>query len=84
MRSGEQRTSRAPADGFWMAPEMPGLELQQATYTRWTFPKHSHDVFSLCAYDAGAEALHLQGKKVVASAGSLLTVAPGEMQEGHT
>lgn len=66
-----------------MAPEVPGLELQRSAYTRWTFPKHSHDVFSLCAYDAGAEALHLQGKKVVASAGSLLAVAPGEMHEGR-
>jgi AraC-like DNA-binding protein len=83
MQRSARRTSREPTDGFWMAPEVPGLELQRAAYTRWTFPKHSHDVFSLCAYDEGAEALHLQGKKVVASAGSLLAVAPGEMHEGR-
>ncbi|MCP3141883.1 AraC family transcriptional regulator [Pyxidicoccus xibeiensis] len=83
MRRREPRAEQAPADGFWVTPEVPGLELQRAAYTRWAFPKHSHDVFSLCAYDAGAEALHLQGQRVVASAGSLLAVAPGEMHEGR-
>lgn len=71
------------ADDFWVAPEVPGLELHRAAYTRWTFPKHSHDVFSLVAYDAGAQAMHLQGRHVVASTGSLLAIAPGEMHEGR-
>ncbi|NRD54389.1 AraC family transcriptional regulator [Corallococcus exiguus] len=70
-------------DGFWVAPEVPGLELHRAAYTRWTFPKHSHDAFSLCAYDAGAESLYLQGQRVVASVGSFLVVPPGEMHEGR-
>ncbi|MCY1020260.1 AraC family transcriptional regulator [Pyxidicoccus sp. MSG2] len=83
MRRDTRRTARETGDGYWVAPEMPGLELHQAAYTRWTFPKHSHDVFSLVAYDAGAHALHLQGQHVVASTGSLLAIAPGEMHEGR-
>jgi AraC-like DNA-binding protein/quercetin dioxygenase-like cupin family protein len=83
MRRGTQQTARETGNGYWVAPEVPGLELHQAAYTRWTFPKHSHDVFSLVAYDAGAHALHLQGQHVVASAGSLLAIAPGEMHEGR-
>jgi AraC-like DNA-binding protein len=83
MRRDTQRTARETGDGYWVAPGTPGLELHQAAYTRWTFPKHSHDVFSLVAYDAGAHALHLQGQHVVASAGSLLAIAPGEMHEGR-
>lgn len=84
MRRDTQRTARETGDdGYWVAPEVPGLELHQAAYTRWTFPKHSHDVFSLVAYDAGAHALHLQGQHIVASAGSLLAIAPGEMHEGR-
>ncbi|QSQ23380.1 AraC family transcriptional regulator [Pyxidicoccus parkwayensis] len=71
------------SDGFWVAPEVPGLELHQTAHTRWSAPKHSHDAFSLVAYDAGAHAMHLQGQRVVATAGSLLAIAPGEMHEGR-
>ncbi|MBN8229612.1 AraC family transcriptional regulator [Corallococcus macrosporus] len=70
-------------NGFWVAPEVPGLELHRAAYTRWAFPKHSHDVFSLVAYDAGAQSMQLQGQRVLASVGSLLAVSTGEMHEGR-
>ncbi|WP_158623875.1 AraC family transcriptional regulator [Corallococcus llansteffanensis] len=83
MRHEKRGTPHPPADGFWVPSEVPGLELHRAAYTRWTFPKHSHDLFSLCAYDAGAHALHLQGQRVVATTGSLLAIPPGEMHEGR-
>ncbi|WP_158623484.1 AraC family transcriptional regulator [Corallococcus sp. CA053C] len=83
MRRETRGTPLPSTDGFWVASEVPGLELHRAAYTRWTFPKHSHDAFSLCAYDAGAHALHLQGQRVVATKGSLLAIPPGEMHEGR-
>lgn len=69
---------------LWVPPELPGLELQQASHGRASFAAHAHDTLALVAFDEGAEVLKLRGNSVTGAAGSLLVVNPGEMHAGRT
>ena len=57
---------------------LPGLELVDATYTRRSFPIHSHAEYVIGAVVAGAERLTLSGNDVVLRVGSSLCLNPGE------
>ncbi|MFY2563271.1 AraC family ligand binding domain-containing protein [Corallococcus terminator] len=75
-------THAVPTPRFWVRPDVQGLEAQHASYTRHTFVPHSHDVFSLVCMDRGAEAMLIRGNTVVAPAGQLLAINPGQMHSG--
>ncbi|WP_163870325.1 AraC family transcriptional regulator [Myxococcus eversor] len=72
-----------PTPRFWVRPDIRGLEAQHASYTRHTFAPHSHDMFSLVSMDRGAEALLIRGNTVVAPAGRLFALNPGQMHSGR-
>ena len=80
---GSRSDTRASEDvRFWVPPDLQGLEAQRASYTRQSFAPHAHDTFSLVCMDAGAEALRFHGNTVLAPAGRLVAVAPGDMHSG--
>src|SRR4051794_6292855 len=69
---------------FWRSPALRGLELLQATYITHTFAPHTHDTFVIGAIERGVETFRYRGQKLVAPAGSVVLVNPGEVHTGES
>ncbi len=68
---------------FWTAPDLQGLQLLSATFVTHSFPRHLHDTYVLAVQERGAEKFDCRGASWVAPAGSLVTINPGEVHNGH-
>jgi AraC-like DNA-binding protein len=68
---------------FWTAPDLQGLQLLSATFVTHSFPRHLHDTYVLAVPERGAEKFDCRGASWVSPAGSIVTINPGEVHNGH-
>lgn len=67
---------------YWHIPRVPGLEMLRADYTSQVFSKHIHDGYALGVIEKGALRFTYRGQKVLAPAGHVNMVIPGEAHDG--
>ena len=67
---------------FWRDAALGGLELLHAHYVTHSFAPHSHDTFAIGVVEMGVERFQYRRNPVVAPAGSLLVINPGEPHTG--
>src|SRR3970040_813468 len=68
---------------FWTAADLQGLQLLSATFVPHSFPRHFHDTYVLAVQERGAEKFDCRGASWVSPVGSLVTINPGEVHNGH-
>lgn len=73
---------KAEQVNFWRMPQLGNLELLHATYVNQSFAKHSHDGFAIGVIEHGALKFSYRGEKVIAPAGCINLVVPGEAHDG--
>ncbi|WP_191489989.1 AraC family transcriptional regulator [Pseudomonas sp. FEN] len=66
---------------FWRIPEG-DCELLSARYSTQTFGRHSHDRYAVGVISSGVEKLFYRGCYYLGSAGSVVTITPGEIHDG--
>lgn len=69
---------------FWRSSNLGGLELLQASYGAYAFPRHIHDEYVLGVIVQGVEAVQHKGTTHVAPAGSLIMINPGEWHSNYS
>lgn len=67
---------------FWRSPQR-DLELLHARYITHSFSRHTHDTYAIGVIEQGAEAFAYRGGTHVATAGSIVTIHPGEVHTGY-
>lgn len=65
------------------AEALPGLQLLRARFRHQTFARHSHEGYGVGVIEAGALGFFYRGENLVAPAGSINTVNPGEVHTGQ-
>ncbi len=68
---------------YWRAPDLPGVDLLRARYRTHRFLPHAHETYALGVIEAGAERFRHRGAEVVAPAGSVVLIPPGEAHTGE-
>ena len=68
---------------FWSLPQAPGIELLRAKYTTQNFSRHIHDGYAFGVIEQGALAFSYRGEHLVAPAGAINLVIPGEAHDGQ-
>lgn len=68
---------------LWRIPHLDNVELLYATYIKQNFARHAHDGFPLGVVERGAMGYYYRGTNVVAPAGSVAVINPGEPHTGH-
>ena len=88
-RSARGNVSAAQAGPKSTAPETAqhwrvadGIDLFEADYKRFTFPKHSHDYYAFGNIINGAERFMTRGESFVATRGELLMMNPMQVHDG--
>ncbi|BDP42416.1 transcriptional regulator [Deinococcus aetherius] len=76
MRADETATFTRPR-------ELPGVETLTARYITHRFLPHTHEALVLGVIEGGAESFRFRGGRVVAPAGSVVVVPPGEVHTGE-
>lgn len=66
---------------FWRIPEG-HCELLAAGYSTRAFGRHSHERYAVGVISAGVEKLYYRGAHHLGTAGSVVTLTPGEMHDG--
>lgn len=66
---------------FWRIPEG-DCELLSARYSNQSFGRHSHDRYAIGVISSGVERLFYRGSYYLGSAGSVVTISPGEIHDG--
>lgn len=64
-------------------PLLGGVELLRACYVRQNFSRHVHEGYALGVIESGALAFRYRGEGLVAAAGEINLVVPGEAHDGH-
>ncbi|MFJ3748066.1 AraC family ligand binding domain-containing protein [Streptomyces albidoflavus] len=72
----EQRQAAREWARHWSWEPLPGLDLLRARYIRHTFPRHSHEGYTLGAVTHGVERVELPGTTLHADPGTLVMVNP--------
>jgi AraC-like DNA-binding protein len=67
---------------FRVVPQLNNLELLHATYINHCFTKHIHDCFAIGVIERGALKFSYRGQRLVAPAGYINLVIPGEAHDG--
>ncbi|GBG57737.1 AraC family transcriptional regulator [Sporomusaceae bacterium FL31] len=73
---------KAEQVNFWRLPQLSNLELLHATYVNHCFAKHIHDCFAIGVIEHGALKFSYRGEKLIAPAGCINLVVPGEAHDG--
>jgi len=68
---------------LWRRPELGGVELLRAHYVAQTFGRHTHEGFAVGVIEDGALGFYYHGANVIAPAGMINLVNPGEVHTGH-
>lgn len=68
---------------LWRQPGLGGVELLRAHYVTQNFGRHTHDGFAVGVIEAGALGFYYHGENVIAPAGMINLVNPGEVHTGH-
>ena len=69
---------------FWTAQDLNGIQLIRAAFTNHTFPRHSHDTFVIGVHEIGTEVFDCRGASHFSPTGSIITINPGEVHNGHS
>jgi AraC-like DNA-binding protein len=69
---------------FWRPGGLDGVELFQASRTRYCFPKHLHDTFSIRLLEAGVVESLYNGRRNVLTAGDIDVLEPGIVHSAST
>jgi AraC-like DNA-binding protein len=69
---------------IWRAGEAESLELRVGTSFEHPYPKHWHEEFYVSAITGGAGRFQFGGSEHLATPGSLVVVAPGEIHTHHS
>ncbi len=77
------KSSGAESVKYWVAQQPPGIELLRAKYTTQTFSRHVHDGYALGVIEQGALAFSYRGQRLIAPAGTVNLVIPGEAHDGQ-
>ncbi|MGE4292113.1 MAG: AraC family ligand binding domain-containing protein [Desulfovibrio sp.] len=67
----------------WLPAELPGVELLRARFVRQNFARHFHRRYAVGVIEQGGMAFRYLGRDLVAPAGSVNLVVPGEPHDGH-
>ena len=68
---------------YWRLAHLPGVELLRAKYTTQVFSRHIHEGYALGVIEQGALAFSYRGGRLIAPAGSVNLVIPGEAHDGQ-
>ena len=68
---------------YWKVSQLFNVELLCATYTTQNFSRHIHEGYALGVIEQGALAFSYRGERVIAPAGSVNLVIPGEAHDGY-
>ncbi|MDB6142438.1 MAG: AraC family transcriptional regulator [Pseudomonas sp.] len=68
---------------FWRIPEGE-TELLSARYSQQDFGRHSHDRYAIGVITHGVEKLYYRGAHDLGTAGSVVTITPGEIHDGRS
>lgn len=68
---------------IWMAADMDGLEMLEASFGRQSCPRHSHDTYGIGVVHAGANRFTYRGGLHVAPRGFVCTVTYDEVHSGE-
>lgn len=77
------KSASAESVKYWVAPQGSGIELLRAKYTTQTFSRHIHDGYALGVIEQGALAFSYRGQRLIAPAGTVNLVIPGEAHDGQ-
>jgi AraC-like ligand binding domain len=71
---------------LWRAQDLGNLEVLQASYTKHSFARHTHEEFMIGVIEGGGCEFCYRGDTHIALAGSIVLVNPGEAHDGsrHT
>ena len=78
----KRRTSQEKVK-LWRLQVLGDVDLMHAKYVTQSFPRHTHDGFGVGVIERGALGFYYRGENVVASAGVINLVNPGEVHTGH-
>jgi AraC-like DNA-binding protein len=67
---------------FWRIPEGQS-ELLSARYSKQDFGRHSHDRYAIGVILQGVEKLYYRGAHDLGTAGTVVTITPGEIHDGR-
>ncbi len=68
---------------YSLRPELGGFSTMRASYVTQTFSRHIHEEYAVGFIERGAMAFRYRGSNLVASAGTVNLVVPGEAHDGH-
>lgn len=67
---------------LWRAHDLGNLEVLQASYTKHSFARHTHEEFMIGVIEGGGCAFYYRGDTHIALAGSIVLINPGEVHDG--
>jgi AraC-like DNA-binding protein len=67
----------------WLPSALPGVEMLRASFVRQNFARHFHRRYAVGVIEQGGMAFRYLGRDLVAPAGSVNLVVPGEPHDGH-
>ncbi len=67
---------------FWRAHDLGNLEVLQASYTKHSFARHTHEEFMIGVIEGGGCKFYCRGDTHIALAGSIVLINPGEVHDG--
>ena len=68
---------------FWRSP-LDGLELFRAKNTNYSYPKHSHNAYSIGVIEAGVSVNYCRGKKQYSAKDAIILMNPEEVHTGYS
>ena len=73
-----------PNTSFWRSAELPGLELLRAKRASFSYPKHSHNAYSIGVVEAGVSVNNCCGKKQYSGHKAIILINPDEAHTGYS
>jgi AraC-like DNA-binding protein len=68
---------------LWQLPHFHNLELVEACYIDFEFPRHWHDTYVIEVVEQGEDVCDCQGKTISAHAGEIIVINPHEAHTGR-
>src|SRR5213082_2231422 len=65
-----------------VAADIP-FEIMRGSFVHQRFAPHAHDTYAIGTIESGAARVRFKGQEVVHSAGSVVTIAPGQVHTGE-
>ncbi|MHA2938979.1 AraC family transcriptional regulator [Vibrio sp. RC27] len=69
---------------LWVNPDLSGIELLSASYTKFEFSKHWHDELAIGVIEEGAEGLLYRGKNIIIPKRHIVAINPSEVHTGFS